>query len=190
MNYKRVLLLFLLFTSFIFCKKKNSESNEQEKFIVEKNFSNQKNDSISIGTWHWRSADKTQEFTLKIKKISKDSIFGQYCAVYNNGSKMDCDFDDINNVKGVIQKNKALLEFSSFFGANNGKAELIFNKNNLKWIVTKPPHGEYYAPNNIILTKKNNFSESEKSTEIEKKKNLSNFLVRFYLMIKKLITKI
>lgn len=173
MNYNKVFLL-LLFTSLIFCGKKNSEINEKEKYIIEKNVSNQKNDSITIGMWHWRSADKTQEFTLKIKKITKDSVFAQYCAVYNNGSKMDCNFEDINNVRGVIKNNKALLEFSSFFGAKNGKAELSFEKNNLRWIVTQAPEGEYYAPHNIIL-RKNDIINSAVPVEIEEKETYYQF---------------
>lgn len=164
---KKLLILFSIFTLFIFCKKNNSEEIELKNIPNEKNENKIVKDSSFIGVWYWSSADKSAEFTLKIKKIIRDSIYAQYCAVYNNGNKMDCDFDDINNVKGVIKKNKVFLEFNSFFGAKKGKAELLItNNSNLKWIITKAPKGEYFAPDNAILSIKNSVDKVSEKTNI------------------------
>lgn len=158
MKYKIFYLvnLFLL----ISCKEKESKnnyssksnSNEITSIINDENIeADQKN---IIGTWNWRSDDKSQEFTIKIKKVSNDSIFGQYCAVSNNGNKLDCDFDDINNIKGLIIGNKIQITFNSFFGAKNGSAEITIFDKYIEWKVTKSPKGEYYAPQSATLYRK------------------------------------
>lgn len=149
------------------CKEKevkNSDNysinnNEKTEIINDENI--QADAKNIIGTWNWRSGDKSQEFTIKIKKIDNDSVFGQYCAVYNNGNKLDCDFDDINNIKGLIIGDKIQLNFNSFFGAKNGKAEIKISEKYIEWKVTKSPKGEYYAPESATLYRKDDNNKSQ-----------------------------
>lgn len=167
-------------SSFIFTSCKNDETkkdihssidnNKKSGVINESN--NIRTDSNSlIGVWNWRSDDKSQEFTIKIKKIDKDSVFGQYCAVYNNGNKIDCDVDDINNIKGLITKNKIQLKFNSFFGAKDGKAEIEIFENHIEWKIIKSPKGEYYSPESATLYKKGNKNETtQNKTDVSNKK--------------------
>ncbi len=153
-------------SSFIFTSCKNDETKKDIHSSIDNNKKNEvinesnniRTDSNNlIGVWNWRSDDKSQAFTIKIKKIDKDSVFGQYCAVYNNGNKIDCDVDDINNIKGLIIKNKIQLNFNSFFGAKDGLAEItIIDNSELKWKITKDPKGEFYAPSECILKPKKN----------------------------------
>lgn len=135
-------------------KKQDLSIKENNKNILAKN-ENNKNTKNLIGTWNWRSDDKSQEFTIRIKRIEKDSVFGQYCAIYNNGNKIDCDFDDINNLKGLITNDNIKLSFSSFFGAKNGKAEIKIFDNHIEWKIVKEPKGEYYSPQIATLSRKN-----------------------------------
>jgi len=155
---KNTIILILVFFAFIFssCNSKNREKtlDSQSKKNV------QTNSKDILGSWNWRSEDKSQEFTIKIKRIDKDSVFGQYCAVYNNGNKIDCDVDDINNIKGLIVKDKIKLKFDSFFGGKNGKAEIKIFENYIEWKVTKSPNGEYYSPESAILYRKSDTSKT------------------------------
>lgn len=167
-----IILVTVIFAfSFNSC---NSEKKKQELNIKESNKEvlvkgDDKNTKNLIGTWNWRSDDKSQEFTIKIKRIEKDSVFGQYCAIYNNGGKIDCDFDDINNIKGLIVKDKIQLSFNSFFGAKNGKAEIKFFDNYIEWKIIKEPKGEYYSPQSATLSRKSNKSLASK-TDLSTKK--------------------
>jgi len=155
-------IIILISTLFVFILNScNSEMKDRELNIEENDkeilIKNGKNKNIKnlIGTWNWRSDDKSQEFTIKITRIEKDSVFGQYCAIYNNGSKIDCDFDDINNLKGLITNDNIKLSFSSFFGAKNGKAEIKIFDNHIEWKIVKEPKGEYYSPQAATLSRKN-----------------------------------
>lgn len=139
----------------------NNLNNNEKKEII----SNEEELKNILGTWNWRSEDKSEEFTIKIKNIVNDSVFGQYCAVTDNGNKLDCDFDDINNIKGIIVKDKIYLNFNSFFGAKNGQAEIKISQNYIEWKITKSPIGEYYSPKSVTLHKKEHKNES-KSNEI------------------------
>ncbi|KFF09766.1 hypothetical protein [Flavobacterium hydatis] len=169
MKYLKIAIVIIFFTS---CRNKEIKKdidygNDNKNEIVNNNI--QADSKNIIGVWNWRSDDKSQEFTIKIKKIEKDSVFGQYCAVYNNGSKLDCDVDDINNIKGLIVKDKIQLSFDSFFGAKKGKAEIKIFKNYIEWKVIKSPKGEYYSPKLATLYRKSNKNEtaiSEKKVEL------------------------
>lgn len=175
MKYKMFFLvsILILLTS---CKNNESQNvyynktDNSKEITVNSNKNNIQLDSKNaIGTWKWRSDDKSQEFTIKIKKVEKDSVFGQYCAVYNNGNKLDCDFNDKNNLQGLLIKDKIQLNFYSFFGAKNGKAEIKILKNHIEWKVIKSPEGEYYSPESATLYRKN-----DKKETLQNKSNLSN----------------
>lgn len=107
------------------------------------------------GTWTWFSKDRSKQFTLKIRDCKSKIFKAQYCAVYNYGVKMDCDFDSINNISGITKGEVIKVKFYSFFNAKDGKAEIkIINKSKLFWKIKKIPNGEYYAPLQCFLIKK------------------------------------
>jgi hypothetical protein len=168
---KYIILFLACLYLFISCN--NNEIKKQNDYNMNNEKANVVNKNIQknlIGVWNWRSNDKTQEFTIKIKKIDKDSVFGQYCAVYNNGNKLDCDLDDINNIKGLIIKDKIQLDCSSFFGAKNGKAEIKFYEDHIEWKITKSPKGEYYSPELATLYKKNQNETRSNKTNLSRKR--------------------
>jgi hypothetical protein len=105
------------------------------------------------GKWDWSDAPNSRTFSIEIKQWGK-KIEGQYCAVAQNGNRVDCDDERNPNIKGMIDGagRPATVEFSSFFGAQDGKATLTLEKNRLIWHVIKiPVGGEFYAPNDAVL---------------------------------------
>ena len=101
----------------------------------------------------WESKWGNNSFQIRISQ-SENFIKGQYCAVMNKGDRMDCDFDDINNLEGVVKQEAINIYFYSFFGAINGKAILTPDGNNIKWEIVKwPEGGDCYAPETTILIK-------------------------------------
>ncbi|WP_129037276.1 hypothetical protein [Chryseobacterium sp. CH21] len=87
--------------------------------------------------------------------MTKDSLFAQYCAVYNNGQKLDCDFEENINIKAAFNKSQEAYigNFQSFFNSGKGTCFIKINDNALIWTILKIPNGEYYAPNKCILKK-------------------------------------
>ncbi|WP_162926149.1 hypothetical protein [Chryseobacterium aurantiacum] len=164
----RFLILVCLFGTMISCKGHDSKDNK----IV----NNPMLESVTpiSETWHWRSEDKNQEFTIKIHRITKDSLFAQYCAVYNNGQKLDCDFEQNINIKAVFNKNKNAYtgEFHSFFNSGKGTCLIKIVDKNLSWEIIKIPDGEYYAPTKCILKKEKNI-ESKDNTGAEKSRQVN-----------------
>ncbi|MCO6564664.1 MAG: tetratricopeptide repeat protein [Apibacter sp.] len=141
-----ICIFILLF--FSFCKKINPQENIPSENRIE-----------LLGIWEGKEyTDNT--FSINFRKIKGDSIFGQYCAVARGGRKIDCDTDEIFNIKGVIKGNTIEAVFNSFFDAKNGKAKIIVTDGSLKWIITKKPVGECYAPKESILIKSNNTTKN------------------------------
>ncbi|MGU7839183.1 hypothetical protein ACV22V_06900 [Burkholderia sp. AW33-5] len=106
-----------------------------------------------VGEWGWNNSPDTMTFSIEIKQQGKN-LQGQYCAVAQNGRKMDCDDATNPNIDGVIDgtAKSANVIFSSFFGAKNGKAVMKISDGHLIWhIVRNPSEGEFYAPKNAIL---------------------------------------
>ncbi|MNQ85923.1 hypothetical protein D3C85_1011010 [compost metagenome] len=162
MNYKNV-LISLIFIVFLNCKN-NKDKTVKSKGNVEhidsavaKKDQNKYDLKSILGKWTWQSEDKSQQFTIDFIKFSNDSVYAKYCAVYNNGSKLDCDFDEtIINIRGIVENEKKLkVKFNSFFHAKNGSAEIIItDSKELKWKVVDAPNGEFYAPSECILKPK------------------------------------
>lgn len=126
----------------------------------------QKKESLLFpDTWHWRSEDRNQEFTIKIIKITKDSLLAQYCAVQNNGQKLDCDFDKNINIKATFDKNKNAYtgSFHSFFKSGEGTCLIRITDKSLTWQIVKIPAGEFYAPTRCILNKKRETAKDQKN---------------------------
>lgn len=109
---------------------------------------------LFLGEWDWNDAPSTTTFSIDIKQHGNELI-GQYCAVAQNGNKIDCDDEENPNIDGVVDSagKSAIVSFSSFFGAKNGRATIKISGGHLIWhIVKKPSEGEFYAPKDAILT--------------------------------------
>lgn len=150
MKYKVLILVFLIGT-LISCK--GNDSKENRSTAIAKISETKTN---LLGIWNWRSKDNSQEFTLKILETPKDSLLAQYCAVYNNRQKLDCDFENNINVKLAFDKDKNAYigEFFSFFNSGKGKCLVRKEGNSLMWQILEIPEGEYYAPEKCFLEKK------------------------------------
>lgn len=107
------------------------------------------------GSWYWKSKDSNSSFKIVLKQ-ENDSVYGQYCAAYDRGNRMDCDFDTSYNLSGKISKGIALITFNSFYGAKNGKASLMLKCDTLIWEIKKfPDDGDCFAPEQVNLTHNN-----------------------------------
>ncbi|WP_175946517.1 hypothetical protein [Burkholderia pyrrocinia] len=93
-------------------------------------------------------------FSIDLKQ--KDGkLQGRYCAVTQNGNKADCDDEKNPYIDGIVDSTGklAIVNFSSLFGAQNGKAMLKLNGGHLIWYIIKAPDdGEFYAPKDAVLT--------------------------------------
>lgn len=107
------------------------------------------------GKWVWESPNGTRQFTIKLKMTFKDSLNGQYCAVAYSGQKLDCDFNEVINIRGNKLNGIWKVKFNSFFGAKGGLAELRkLNDSTIQWKIIKwPMGGDCFAPPNVILSK-------------------------------------
>jgi hypothetical protein len=162
MNYK-IVLISLICIIFFNCKNNKDEivkskvNVENSDSIVAKKEQKKYQLKSILGKWTWQSNDKSQQFTIDFIKFSNDSVYAKYCAVYNNGAKLDCDFDETTiNIRGIVENEKKLrVKFSSFFNAKNGSAEIIItDSSELKWKIIDFPKGEFYAPSECILKAK------------------------------------
>lgn len=117
-----------------------------------------KNPGKAIGTytgkWYWFSNDSSRSFQLQLVQ-NGDSLVGQYCAVYDNGKRLDCsDNDSDYNIAAKIENDSLTATFSSFFNATNGEAILKMTNDSLLWYIRKyPVGGASYAPRRAVLYK-------------------------------------
>jgi len=142
--------LYNILFIFIFINVGCQNNNAGNRHIVNVNINDgcqPNNDKIKyIGAWYWKNMDSSSSFKIILSKRN-DSIYGQYCAAYNFGNRLDCDFDTIYNLKGKISKDSILLTFHSFYGAKNGEAIIKLNKDVLSWYIKKwPTGGDCFAP--------------------------------------------
>ncbi|WP_198404824.1 hypothetical protein [Burkholderia ambifaria] len=95
-------------------------------------------------------------FTIKMDEDGMGNVRGRYCFITQNGNRIDCSPDEEFNIKGRISgdKNKAIVNFYSFFGASDGVAEMTVNSNRLQWrVIERPKGGDYYGPFRVELLK-------------------------------------
>lgn len=107
------------------------------------------------GDWIWLVAPKSRTFSIKLRQTGRD-VRGQYCAIVQNGNRIDCDDEENPNIYGVTNSSgtAAIVEFSSFFGATKGKSQLKVVKGQLVWHVESAPSGgAYYAPRDAVLVR-------------------------------------
>ena|ERR1700742_1201813 len=105
------------------------------------------------GMWTWSKAPSSASFSLDLRQTGRQ-LDGQYCAVAQNGNRVDCDDERNPNVKGTLTTSgdAVIVKFSSFFGATGGRAELRKSSGHLIWHILEAPHGgEFWAPKDAIL---------------------------------------
>jgi hypothetical protein len=105
----------------------------------------------------WWAKGNDWGFDLKLAQKG-NKLTGNYCAVAENGNKIDCDDKESENISGDIKDNVAKIKFISNFRMNGtdadhtGKAEITLKNGRLYWIVTKPTrNGYYYCPDKATL---------------------------------------
>lgn len=170
--YTYFLTFFILLCS---CEKGSSIVAKQTPFQNKndvKTVNNLNHDINITGEWFYEVNSSENELlnrTFQINITEKNGILkGQYCAIAKNGDKIDCSDEKSNNLSGVIdrdKRDKINIEFSSFFGGKDGKAEItILGENSINWkIIKKVEGGESYAPINCILIKKKDVTNLEGS---------------------------
>lgn len=87
------------------------------------------NPSPFSGKWYGERSGKGNEkpeSTMSLRLTEKNgSITGEYCLIYNDDNRIDCTTDNENNISGyVVSKNKAIINFYTWFGEKGGKAEV------------------------------------------------------------------
>lgn len=93
-------------------------------------------------------------FAIEIDKDAAGNISGSYCFIARYGNRIDCGPDGEKNLSGRVEdgKNKARLNFYSFFGAADGVAEITVSGDRLLWnVVEQPQGGDYYGPLRVEL---------------------------------------
>lgn len=160
----KFLTLICIASTIISCKgdlKSEKKPEAITSFVEAKTVNKEKNVSLPE-SWRWKSQDKSREFTIKIVRLTEDSLIAQYCAVYGNGEKLDCDFEDNFNIKAAFDQKKGIYvgTFKSFFNSGKGICSIKRTDKSLTWKILKVPSGEYYAPDECILQKNENSSKT------------------------------
>lgn len=106
------------------------------------------------GDWFWLSQDSTKSFKINLMRQG-DSVIGQYCAAYEKGKKLDCEFSNSRNINGRASGDSLILHFHSFYNAQNGLATVKMVNKTLVWrIMNMPVGGDCYAPKDAIMYRK------------------------------------
>lgn len=155
-------LIIFIFLLFLGCKEKTQASNVQDNKITEKAISPEQliNDNYS-GKWIYTERDENSDvpslqFTITILQ-NGENIKAQYCAIANNGGKIDCESEQEYNIIGKIIDAKITGTFYSFFGSSKdkGKFEISrINDSTISWKVINATKEIFYAPDHCNLKKK------------------------------------
>jgi len=98
---------------------------------------------------HWE--DPAFAFSLDLSQ-NGEQLLGKHVVVAQGGNKIDS-LD--NSIEGIVQGNKAAVNFQSSFAAEKGTAEISqIDANTIFWKLITPPSGEYYLPSEATLIKK------------------------------------
>ncbi len=119
------------------------------------------NQDIS-GNWKWNyTNEEGQEHQSEIILYTKDSInyIGQYCSVYNSGSKIDCS-DDPKSINIVLHRT-TWNQFEGTIQSNYsqetipGQVEVLYSPkaNSIFWDIKVEPDGEFYLPDEVLFFK-------------------------------------
>ncbi|HEY2020272.1 hypothetical protein [Paraburkholderia sp.] len=96
-------------------------------------------------------------FEIKLNEADDGAVTGSYCFITQNGNRIDCSTNGIENISGHVREDgrHAEIHFYSFFGAKDGFADLASYDDALIWKVTKNPKGDFfYGPYAVTLTRK------------------------------------
>ena len=104
------------------------------------------------GSWFWKSEDSSASFKL-VLSLKYDTVYGKYCAAYDFGNRLDCDFDTTSfNLAGTARDDSIVLRFNSFYGAEDGIALVKRSADSLLWKIVKYPHGgDCFAPKFAVM---------------------------------------
>lgn len=125
-----------------------------------------------LGEWRYASAQHEGKksystFVIKLHKSSGNQITGSYCFITEEGQRIDCDTEGINNLNGTISPDRlrATINFFSFFGSKNGISDISINNRELHWKVTRNPDGDFfYGPLDVYLTRDSKASDNRQVT--------------------------
>ncbi len=98
---------------------------------------------------HWENSQMA--FSLDLFQDWK-TIYGTHVSIGQDGDLVDSLEDSIN---GTLQGNTVTVEFKSSYTDGIGVAKITYlDVNTIQWQVVTPPEGEYYLPEEAILTRK------------------------------------
>ena len=85
-------------------------------------------------------------FEIKLHETRDGTVTGSYCFITQNGNRIDCDTDGVENISGHVHEDgrHAEVRFYSFFGAKDGFADLANYGDVLTWKITKNPKGDFF----------------------------------------------
>ena len=105
------------------------------------------------GKWSWEGA--TSSFYLELRQAG-DSIKGHYCAIGQNGNRIDCSVDETDSCEliGRFSKTTAQIQFKSCYVGDSGKATITYDPKHdkLSWVLS-PSDGDFYAPDSVVLSR-------------------------------------
>ena len=104
------------------------------------------------GKWHAETA--TVSFDLNLTQI-KGRVSGSHCAVQMGGQRVDCALkdDDVTITGNANNSASVMVSFISQFSQKQGTATITkMNDSTIEWRILTKPKGEYYLPNQMVLT--------------------------------------
>lgn len=109
--------------------------------------------SIQVGDWKWSYQSKHQTI-FKINSIQNNTIMFNYCSVFYDGKKVDCNQDvsfRLNKVNSHVYEGN----FQSVFNDKNIDLRIKFNSDftEFETEIFSQPNGEHYFPDNVIFKK-------------------------------------
>lgn len=114
-----------------------------------------------VGDWIYYQYNGEQSYTnqtfrLILKKTGQDSVYGYYCSTWDGGNRIDCSTEDVNNIKGIFEKDTLHLAFFGFYDEQaRGNAKVYKQKdNNVIWELGKCK-GVFYLPEKVQLIRYN-----------------------------------
>jgi hypothetical protein len=135
-------------------------------------------------TGRWEAIERSSDSStpqavidLSLTVDKSGSVQGSYCFVTQHGNRIDCGNDEgTKNISGHLvegKPEKAIVEFSSFFGAKKGIAEIkLSNEASIDWdVLTLPQGGDFYGPEHAVLhrvTKKNDDIKGKKIVVVKR----------------------
>ena len=86
-------------------------------------------------------------------RVSDSAVSGRYCFVTRFGSRMDCDPEGRDNIRGrVTEAGVASIHFTSSFGGEDGSATLRRDGQRLLWQTIVPPSDDrFLGPHSATL---------------------------------------